>query len=424
MSNSTESPSSSSTTVTVALQGQPHHYTLTCQRGLLTQHPTGLVEALQQALATSLLGKKCVIVSDEHVWPLYGSHVQTQLEQAGVQTIVYTLPPGEASKTLAQFQQVLQTALGAGLKRSDMILALGGGVVGDLAGFVASSYYRGCVFIQVPTTLLAQVDSSVGGKVAVNASDAHGHLVKNSVGAFYQPHWVGIDPDVLHTLPQREQQAGLAELLKYAFIEQTALRRPPQAETETLWHFFSRASDSWHTATDWLIPTACRIKASVVQYDEREQAAPLDASGRVCLNLGHTFAHAYESQLGAEFGMGSLLHGEAVGWGLVAATLTSHALGLLDDVHTQAIIGVSQRFGLLQRPQEITELPSIESLVASMFHDKKNQTAHEIRLILPSLPIGTVRVVPTQDTALLASVLTKLHSLFKCNEDESTKAKP
>ena len=231
---------------------------------------------LAAALAKVLAPGKVLLVSDEHVWAHYGSYVESALQ--GSYTVVpVIIPPGEASKTLAEADRLYTVAIEAGLDRSNAVIALGGGVVGDLAGFVAATYLRGVPFVQIPTTLLAQVDSSVGGKVAVNH-----RLGKNLIGAFYQPKLVWIELETLKTLPPREFMAGAAEVVKYGAI----LSADFITFLEENWAGFLKQDKA---ILQEIIATCCRLKSQVVVEDERETGK------RAILNFGHTLGHALEA---------------------------------------------------------------------------------------------------------------------------------
>ena len=233
-------------------------------------------------------GRRAMIVTDENVAPLYLDTLKAQLELAGAQTHAFILPAGETTKCMAQLERIYDALIDAHITRKDFVIALGGGVVGDITGYAACTYLRGARFIQVPTTLLAQVDSSVGGKVAVNHPRG-----KNLLGAFYQPELVLIDCDTLRTLDARQVGAGLGEVIKYGCIADKAL-------FETIERLGSRAA--LMPRLDEIVARCCAIKARYVHED------PHDHGVRMQLNFGHTLAHALENTMG----YGVLLHGEAV----------------------------------------------------------------------------------------------------------------
>jgi 3-dehydroquinate synthetase/shikimate kinase len=326
-------------------------------------------------------GGQVLVVSDDTVAPLYLPTVLQSLEAAGFKAHSHVLPAGEATKTLAQLEALYTTAYQHQLKRNDVCLALGGGVVGDITGLLAATFNRGCGFVQVPTTLLAQVDSSVGGKVAVNFGQA-----KNSIGAFYQPKLVVACGGVLGSLPPREALAGFAEVLKCGLLEHTALRGQLRGQ-KPLWALLQQAEPASYLAQAPLwVQRSCAIKAAVVGRDERETLPSHDPMGRISLNLGHTFAHAYEAHLGYD---GRLLHGEAVALGLYHATLLAEALGLLQAASVAQVRHVLERMGylaLLAQPAlaPLKELAELPRLLALMGHDKKVEQAGVVRFVLPT----------------------------------------
>jgi len=327
-------------------------------------------------LATKLSSSQVVVVSNDRVAPLYMSVLLKSLGDYSVDQ--FLLPDGEAHKNLDNFTALLDFMLARKHNRSTTVIALGGGVVGDLAGFAAASYQRGVNFLQVPTTLLAQVDSSVGGKTAVNHP-----LGKNMIGAFYQPSGVLIDTATLSSLPQRQYLAGVAEVLKYGVIYDL--------------QFFDWLGDNLpallardHEITTQAIVESCRIKAAVVAADEREQGL------RAILNYGHTFAHALENLAG----YGTLLHGEAVAIGMVQAADFATRLGLLPSSDALRIKALVASAGLpVQPPEDI----AAKDMVATMALDKKTIDG-TLRFVLPS-KIGAVQVHEVTDTTALEVTL-------------------
>lgn len=305
------------------------------------------------------LSKKIAIITDENVHAHYGDRIKSAL--SGFETHMIVRPAGEDQKSMAGLEAVLDSLFQAGLDRSDTILAFGGGVMGDLAGFAASIYKRGTPFVQVPTTLLAQVDSSVGGKTAIN--NAYG---KNLIGAFYQPRLVLIDTDLIGTLPKRQVQAGYAEIVKYGLIDQP--------------DFFEILDAGLGDAILNLDPEAlrqaiarsCQAKASVVAQDEREGGV------RALLNLGHTFAHALELSAGYE---GDLLHGEAVSAGLEMAYEFSARLGHCARADADRVSDHLKRLGMPTKATVGQWLRDPEALLTHMRQDKKN-VGGQITLIL------------------------------------------
>lgn len=302
-------------------------------------------------------GEQAMLVTSEAVKPYYLDLVRSALEQAGVSVDQLVLPDGEQYKSLSVLDSVFSALLKKPHGRDTTVIALGGGVIGDLAGFAAACYQRGVRFIQLPTTLLAQVDSSVGGKTAVNHP-----LGKNMIGAFYQPVAVIIDTDCLKTLPKREFSAGLAEVIKYGII----LDREFFIWLEQNLDGLLQQDNSLLTTC---IRRCCKIKADVVAADEKESGL------RSLLNLGHTFGHAIE----AEMGYGNWLHGEAVAAGMVMAARTAQRLGLFAGQDIQRIIALLQRAGLpVSGPPQMPP----ESYLPHMLRDKK-VLASELRLVLP-----------------------------------------
>lgn len=261
-------------------------------------------QSLENGLACALAGKKfshrALVISDENVAPLFGARVLAALDGAGFEASVFAVAPGEGSKSLETAQSLYTAAIERGLDRRSPILALGGGVVGDLAGFVAATYLRGVPLLQLPTTLLAQVDSSVGGKVAVNHP-----LGKNLIGAFYQPQAVVMDLTALRSLPPRELSAGLAEIVKYGVIYDAAFFNALAEDAERILSFDADALAR-------VVARSCEIKAAVVREDERETGL------RMILNFGHTIAHAIELDSHYRYN-----HGEAVAIGMHGALLLS-----------------------------------------------------------------------------------------------------
>jgi 3-dehydroquinate synthase len=318
-----------------------------------------------------------VIVTNETVAPLYGDAVEAALRQAlgrPVQRIV--LPDGEHHKDWPTLQRIFDGLLGAGCDRRTLLVALGGGVVGDMTGFAAACFMRGVPFVQVPTTLLAQVDSSVGGKTAINHP-----LGKNMIGAFHQPVRVLADLDTLRTLPKREIAAGLAEVIKYGPIADAAFLAWIEDHLDELLALEP-------TAVTHAVRRSCEIKAEIVAEDERE------GGRRAILNFGHTFGHAIEAGLG----YGEWLHGEAVGCGMVMAAELSARLGLLDPRDAARLRQVVERAGLPVRGPRL----GVDRYLELMRHDKKAE-AGEIRFVLIE-QLGRAGLRPAPD-ALVAEVI-------------------
>ena len=291
------------------------------------------------------------VVTDENVGPLHLAQLQAALSAAGISSIDIVLPAGERTKSFAHLETLCGELLAAGIERRDTIIAFGGGVIGDLVGFAAAILRRGVNFIQIPTSLLAQVDSSVGGKTGINASAG-----KNLIGAFHQPRLVLADIDVLDTLPQRELRAGYAEVAKYGLI----------ADAEFYAWLEENGADiiSGKAATRArAIETCCAAKAALVAKDEREGGV------RALLNLGHTFGHALEAATGYS---DRLLHGEGVAIGMVLAHRFSEHLGHCPDGSADRVAGHLESIGLPVSPRAITGgLPTPQALLELMRQDKK-----------------------------------------------------
>lgn len=300
-------------------------------------------------IAPVLPQPRCVIITDETVASLHLPALQNSLTEVGVSHSAIMVPPGETSKNVQTWQYVVETLLSQKADRHTTVIALGGGVIGDLAGFAAAATLRGLPFIQIPTTLLAQVDSSVGGKTGINAPQG-----KNLIGAFHQPNLVIADIGILSTLPVRERRAGYAEIVKAGLIADASLYEWCEANAKAM-------LDGDFTLLGEAVEKAVRFKAQVVGDDERE-AKP--NNGRALLNLGHTFAHALEAETG--YGQG-LLHGEAVATGLVLATHLSATLGLCPQEDTSRVAAHLEGVDL---PIRIAGLP-VERLLSHMKQDKK-----------------------------------------------------
>lgn len=318
------------------------------------------------------LANTALIVSNTTVAPLYAAQLQTALQQRYARVLLLTLPDGEAHKDWQTLQLIFDLLLANGCDRKTILFALGGGVVGDMTGFAAASYMRGVPFVQVPTTLLAQVDSSVGGKTAINHP-----LGKNMIGAFYQPQLVVCDLDLLKTLPARELSAGLAEIIKYGPIADMAFFDWIEANLPSL-----MAGEP--AALSHAILRSCEIKAHVVGLDERDHGL------RVVLNFGHTFGHAIESGLG----YGQWLHGEGVGCGMVMAAHLSQRLGLVDGPFVSRLTQLIQRAGLPVKGPILNNIDNAGRYLELMRIDKKSE-AGDIRFVLIDAPGSAyVRAAP------------------------------
>jgi len=312
----------------------------------------GLLPRAGGLLAPVLPQKRAIVVTDAAVAPLHLPALLTGLAETGIATQTIEVPPGETSKDLATYGRVTDALLASGVERRTAVIALGGGVVGDLAGFAAATVLRGLPFVQVPTTLLAQVDSSVGGKTGINTVQG-----KNLLGAFHQPRMVLADTATLATLPPRELRAGYAEIAKAGLIADARFFAWCEANGAAV-----IAGDA--AAQTEAIGRACAFKAAVVADDEREER-PSD--GRALLNLGHTFAHALE----AELGYGTILHGEAVSVGLGLAFRLSARLGLLAEIEAERVVAHLDGVGLPAELRVLNRRLSAARLIAHMRRDKK-----------------------------------------------------
>lgn len=306
-------------------------------------------------MAMNLLKRsQCAVVTDSNVGPLYAEKLIDSLAECGISATLITVPAGEASKSMTVVEDVCRQMLRAGLDRKAFLIALGGGVVGDLAGFAASIFLRGIPFIQIPTTLLAQVDSSVGGKTGVNTAEG-----KNLLGTFSQPSLVIADVDTLRSLEQREYKEGFAEIIKHAAIQDAAMFDPIHA-----------LADGQGSHTE-LIRRNVAIKARIVEQDEHETTGL-----RALLNFGHTIGHAIE----ASAGYGEMLHGEAISLGMVAAARLSSQIAGLPPAAAARIVSALKRFDL---PTRLPDFMPVETILEHMKHDKKFSEGN-IRFVLLS----------------------------------------
>ncbi len=323
-----------------------------------TRYPIYIGESLYADAArivAHLPQKKAAIITNETIAPLYLAPLQAALEAAGVAVTPVILPDGEAYKTWETLNLIFDALLGARAERKTTLIALGGGVIGDMTGFAAACYQRGAPFIQIPTTLLAQVDSSVGGKTAINHPRG-----KNMIGAFYQPRAVLADMAVLDTLPERELSAGLAEVIKYALLGDVQFLAWLEQHIEAL-----RARDRATLAE--AVRHCCQMKADIVGEDEKETGV------RALLNLGHTFGHAIE----AGMGYGAWLHGEAVAAGMVLAAETSRLLGWISEADVARVTALIERAGLPILSPDL----GVDAWISHMGHDKKVEEG-QLRFVL------------------------------------------
>jgi 3-dehydroquinate synthase len=344
--------------------GGPHPYTITIGANLFDD---GI------ALVSRIRGRHVLIVSDEHVAPLYARQLEVSLHNVRPELRLarYVMPAGEQAKTLEHFARAIDALAALGATRDACVLALGGGVVGDLAGFAAACWMRGIDCIQLPTTLLAMVDSSVGGKTAVDLPQG-----KNLVGAFHPPRAVFADISTLHSLPERELRAGLAEMVKYGAITDAPFLEWLNANRAAL---LAREHEPLQEA----ITQSCRHKAAIVEHD------PYEHGERALLNFGHTFGHAIEAEQGyAGVGNDALNHGEAVAVGMVLAARLSAHLGMAAAVDAQRLEYLLAAFGL---PTTLPSNLDPSGLLERMRLDKKGQ-ATGLRFVLWEAP-GLARIV-------------------------------
>lgn len=311
----------------------------------------GLIGRAGGEISSRLRGKRAAIITDEHLAPLYLEALMDGLQTDGIEAVSLTLPAGEKTKSFDHLGTVCDTVLAARIERNDAVIALGGGVIGDLAGFAAGIVRRGVRFVQIPTSLLAQVDSSVGGKTGINSR--HG---KNLLGVFHQPDLVLADTAVLDTLSPREFRAGYAEVVKYGLIDKP--------------DFFEWLEKNWNDvlqggpARIQAIATSCQAKADVVVADEKENGV------RALLNLGHTFGHALEAA--TEYDSNRLVHGEGVAIGMVLAHEFSARLNLASPDDAARVKAHLQAVGLPTTMGEIPgALPPVETLMMAIAQDKK-----------------------------------------------------
>ena len=326
---------------------------------------SGAIDSLGRALDEARAPGRRFVVSSPLVWRLHGNELARALNGSGTPAEPILVPDGERYKQLATVTRIYDSLVTAKADRSSTLITFGGGVIGDMAGFAAATYLRGIALVHVPTTLLAQVDSAIGGKVGVNHP-----LGKNMIGSFYQPHAVVVDPAVLGTLPRREFRAGLYEVIKYGMTSSAALFDRIGRERKAI---FARAPE----ALTAIISESCRIKAEVVSADERE------AGPRRILNFGHTAGHALEAVTKYR----RYRHGEAVGYGMLVAAELATARGALADKDRQALANLVTSLGPLPPITDVAVTPIVEA----MQHDKKIVSGR-LHFVLPTA-IGATTIV-------------------------------
>jgi 3-dehydroquinate synthase len=340
----------------------------------------GGLDRLGERMQPFNLGKKVLVVSNPEIFQNYGERAIAALESAGFDVSRHILPAGEQYKHLDSIQGIYDTALENRLERSSTLVALGGGVVGDMTGFAAATWLRGIHFVQVPTSLLAMVDASIGGKTGVNHPKG-----KNLIGAFYQPRFVLIDPEVLQTLPEREFCAGMAEVIKYGVIWDAQLFENLEVADR-----LDRLEYIDAALLADILGRSCQAKADVVSQDEKE------AGLRAILNYGHTIGHAVESLTGYTH----VLHGEAVGIGMVAASRIAVALGMWDETCDKRQFTLIEKAGL---PTAIPDGVAVEDILDALQTDKKVK-AGQVRFVLP-LRIGEATVSDQVTSEVIRRVL-------------------
>lgn len=334
--------------------------------------------------------QRVVIVSNDKVFGLYGETVETSLTAAGFSVSVWKMRDGERFKDLRSLDAALDSFAAAGLTRTDAVVALGGGVVGDLAGFAASTYLRGISFLQIPTTLLAMIDSSVGGKTGINSK-----FGKNTIGAFYQPKGVLIDPDLLATLDRREMTAGFCEAIKQGAIGSIDLLGKVAAllekfPIENLADHFG--DPKYRRSLAAIVADQVAFKAEIVSGDQRESAVRSDRRSRKILNFGHTLAHALEKVTDYKY----FRHGEAVGYGIIYAAELSKELALSDENVVKLLNDVVHRSGTLPKLDNIDP-----KLVIEAFRFDKKQVAGSLQMVLLQ-GIGNPVIISGDDIPLSA----------------------
>ena len=352
--------------VRVLTSARPNDYDITIGSALLDR--VGQIARQHLGAETGSV----TVISNKRVLRLYGSRITKSLAKSGFEVRTWVMREGERNKTLVEANRALNSLNDAGVDRSGAVVALGGGVVGDLAGFVASIYMRGIPIIHVPTTLLAQIDASVGGKTGVNVARA-----KNAIGTFHQPRAVIVDLQTLTTLPRRELVAGCCEMVKQGAIASQQLFKQTTAFLENNKDFASTP------ALEKLIAAHCRFKASVVAADEREQLSPTKGISRRILNFGHTVGHALEVVTNYK----RFRHGEAVGHGMLAAVELSKNVGLLSESELELLHEAVSLSGRLPSANDVDR----NSIVAALQSDKKRRSGHIQWVLLQG--IGKPKVV-------------------------------
>ncbi|MDQ3635687.1 MAG: 3-dehydroquinate synthase [Acidobacteriota bacterium] len=365
--------------VEIELKGNPHKYEVEVSNDLLNDCGVWAKSIVSQET------QKVVLISNQKVFGLYGEEVCKSLENAGFQICKYLMGDGEEYKSFQTLRETLEFFSKNELKRSDAVIALGGGVVGDLAGFAASVYLRGISFLQIPTTLLAMIDSSVGGKTAVNTE-----FGKNLIGSFYQPNGVLVDIKTLKTLEHRELAAGFCEAIKQGAIGSSKLFEQTSGFlSEYPLKIFSEnlADEKFIKNLRDLLVSQINFKAEIVMQDEKESSIRQDAKSRKILNFGHTIAHALERVTDYKY----FKHGEAVGYGILVAVEISKRLDICDENSVKSLNNVVGLLGNLPDAQNI----GIDKILNSLIYDKKS-IGNSIQWILLEA-IGKPKIIKSQD---------------------------
>jgi 3-dehydroquinate synthase len=351
----------------------PHSYEIVVESGALA--------AVGPRLRSLGVGRRVALVTDAGILRLHGDVVSTGLADAGFTVTVIEVPAGEAAKTLSVAKECWDRLLAAGLDRSSTVLGLGGGAIGDLAGFVSATYMRGTHFVTVPTTVLAQVDASVGGKTAIDHAGA-----KNLIGAFHQPRLVVVDPAVVRTLPEREFRSGLAEVVKHGIVLEAAYFEDVERHVEAL---LERRLD----VLERIIGGSCRLKAAVIERDPEEKS-----EWRFALNYGHTIGHALETATA----YGRWTHGEAVALGIVAEARLARQLTLADEATVARQERLLARLGLPVHAGAV----DTDAVLTAITHDKKARDGRVPFVLAPRL--GEFRVVYDVGSAEIRAILHEL----------------
>lgn len=329
----------------------------------------GLLSNMGREIREIYSGSKIAVITDKNVYGLYGAQIKDPLEKSGYEASFIVVEPGEKSKSMDVLKNVYEGLINNGITRSDLIIALGGGVIGDLSGFAASTFLRGVRYVQVPTSLLAQIDSSIGGKVAVNLEQG-----KNLVGSFYHPAKVVIDPVVLHTLSEKLVRDGLGEVVKYACIKDAS--------------FFDelmsiKTTEQLFQSIDDIIYKCLNIKKELVEKDER------DTGDRMLLNFGHTFGHAIENYFNYEYS-----HGEAVALGMYYITEKSEALGLTEKGTSGKIKDLLINFNIQYRLPSSLNMDAVKNTI---YLDKKNISGSIKLILLKKIGTSYIESVPMKE---------------------------